>query len=75
MCTSGDPGDLDTTDEIVTSVLEDFINKGGDFNNTVLNHLNVISHNGPKYLINHSTIKGDFRICIQMISNVCAKIF
>jgi hypothetical protein len=31
VCTSGDPGDLDTTDEIVTSVLEDFINKGGQY--------------------------------------------
>lgn len=29
VCTSGDPGDLDTTDEIATSVLEDIINKGG----------------------------------------------
>lgn len=29
VCTSGDPGDLDITDEIATSVLEDIINKGG----------------------------------------------
>ena len=30
VCTSGDPGDLDTTDEIATSILEDIINKGGN---------------------------------------------
>ncbi|XP_052679852.1 urocanate hydratase-like [Crassostrea angulata] len=32
VCTSGDPGDLDVTDEIATSVLEDIINKGVSLN-------------------------------------------
>nr|XP_022300054.1 urocanate hydratase-like [Crassostrea virginica] len=32
VCTSGDPGDLDTTDEIATSILEDIINKGVSLN-------------------------------------------
>ena len=29
VCTSADPNDLDKTDEIATTVLEDIINKGG----------------------------------------------